>query len=163
MSDSLQPCELQHARLPCPSPTPGVCSNSCPLSRWCHPTISSSVTPSPPVLNLFCGIRVFSNVLALRIRWPKYWSFSFSISPSSAYWQRGLYVVSFVVSSKYFMEFVSKDNTGSNWFFNCLIFYQFFLTAWFSGFYFRAQILYSAERWTLKKGNLSNRISIPKS
>jgi len=36
---------LQHARLPCPSPTPGACSNSCPLSRWCHPTISSSVVP----------------------------------------------------------------------------------------------------------------------
>ena len=42
MSDSLQPHELQHVRLPCPSPSPGVCSNSCPLSRWCHPTISSS-------------------------------------------------------------------------------------------------------------------------
>ena len=43
MSDSLQPHELQHARPPCPSPTPGVHSNSCPSSRWCHPTISSSV------------------------------------------------------------------------------------------------------------------------
>ena len=37
--------ELQHARLPCPSPCPGICSNPCPLSRWCHPTISSSVVP----------------------------------------------------------------------------------------------------------------------
>ena len=45
MSDSLQPHGLQHARLPCPSPFPGACSNSCPLSRWCHPTISSSVVP----------------------------------------------------------------------------------------------------------------------
>ena len=45
MSKSLQPCELQHARLPCPSPTPRACSNSCPLSWWCHPTISSSVVP----------------------------------------------------------------------------------------------------------------------
>ena len=44
MSNSLQPYELQHARPPCPSPTPGVYSNSCPLSQWCHPTISSSVT-----------------------------------------------------------------------------------------------------------------------
>ena len=43
---------LQHARLPCPSPTPGAYSNSCPLSRWCHPTISSSVIPSPPALSL---------------------------------------------------------------------------------------------------------------
>ena len=45
VSDSLQPHESQHARPPCPSPTPGVYSNSCPLSRWCHPTISSSVIP----------------------------------------------------------------------------------------------------------------------
>ena len=43
MSDSLQPHELQHARPPCPSPTPGVYSNLCPLSQWCHPTISSSI------------------------------------------------------------------------------------------------------------------------
>ena len=48
MSDSLQPHELQHAMLPCPSLSPGVCSNSCPLSRWCHPTISFSVTPFCP-------------------------------------------------------------------------------------------------------------------
>ena len=45
MSSSLRPHGLQHARLPCPSLSPGVCSNSCPLSRWCHPTISSSVIP----------------------------------------------------------------------------------------------------------------------
>ena len=45
VSDSLWPHELQHTRLPCPSPIPGVYSNSCPLSRWCHPTISSSVIP----------------------------------------------------------------------------------------------------------------------
>ena len=45
MSDSLWPHGLQHARLPCPSPSPGVCTNSCSLTQWCHPTISSSVTP----------------------------------------------------------------------------------------------------------------------
>ena len=45
MSDSLQPHGLQHTRLPCPSLTPGDCSNSCPSSQWCHPTISSSVVP----------------------------------------------------------------------------------------------------------------------
>ena len=45
VSDSLRPHEPQHARPPCPSPTPGVYSNSCPLSQWCHPTISSSVVP----------------------------------------------------------------------------------------------------------------------
>ena len=51
-SDSLRPHELQHARPRCPSPTVGVYSNSCPLNRWCHPTISSSVVPSPPTFNL---------------------------------------------------------------------------------------------------------------
>jgi len=45
MSNSLQPHGLQHTGLPCPSPTPGACSNSCPLSWWCYPTISSSVVP----------------------------------------------------------------------------------------------------------------------
>ena len=45
VSDSLQPRGLQHARLPCPSQTPRACSNSCPSSQWCHPTISSSVIP----------------------------------------------------------------------------------------------------------------------
>ena len=52
VSDSLRRHEPQHARLPCPSPTPGVYSNSCPLIWWCHPTISSSVIPSPPAFNL---------------------------------------------------------------------------------------------------------------
>ena len=45
MSDTLRPYGLQHAGLPCPSPSPGACTNSCPLSQWCHPTISSSVIP----------------------------------------------------------------------------------------------------------------------
>ena len=48
VSDSLRLHGLQHARLPCLSPTPGACSNSCPLSQWCHPTISSSVRESIP-------------------------------------------------------------------------------------------------------------------
>ena len=172
MSNSLGPHELQHARPPCPSPTPGVYPNSCPLSWWCHLTTSSSVVPvssetcmqdkkqqlvlgmkqlvicnlineklyslissvqllshiqlfaSPrttacqaslsftislsllkvmsiklvlpsnhlipccPFLLLFStfpSIRVFSNELALHLRWPKYWSFSFSISTSNEY------------------------------------------------------------------------------
>ena len=83
-SDSLQFHGLQHVRLPCPSLSPGVCSNSCPLSVMpsthlilCH---SLSLLPS-----VFPSIRVFSNELALRIRWPKYWSFNFSISPSNEY------------------------------------------------------------------------------
>ena len=53
VSDSLQPYGLQHARLPCPSPSPGVCWNSCPFSWWCHPTISSSVIPFSTCLQSF--------------------------------------------------------------------------------------------------------------
>jgi len=74
-----------HAKPPCPSPSPGVCSNSCPLSQWCHPTISSSVFPLLFLPSVFPSIRVFSNESALRIRWPKYWSFSFSIRSSNEY------------------------------------------------------------------------------
>ena len=83
-SDSLQPHGLQHSRLPCPSPSPGACSDSCPLTwRWCHPTVSFSVLLLLP--SVFPSIRVFSSELALHIRWPKYWNFSFSISPSNEY------------------------------------------------------------------------------
>ena len=85
MSDSLWPHRLQHPRPPCPSPTPGVYTKSCPLSQWCHPTISSSVVPFSSCLSIFPSIRVFSDESALRIRWPKDWSFSFSISPSNEY------------------------------------------------------------------------------
>ena len=53
VSDSLRPHGLQHARLPCPSPSPRACSNSCPLSQWCHPTISSSVDPFSSCLQSF--------------------------------------------------------------------------------------------------------------
>ena len=55
VSDSLQPHGLQHARLPCPSPFPRACSNSCPLSRWCHPTISSSVVPFSCLLSFLAS------------------------------------------------------------------------------------------------------------
>ena len=83
MYNSLWPHGLQHARLPCPSPTPRASSNICPSSRWCHPTISSSGVPfssclqSSPVSGSF-PMRQFY------IRWLKYWSFSF-ISPSNEY------------------------------------------------------------------------------
>ena len=84
LSDSLRPHEPQHARSPCPSPAPGV-----------HQThvhrVSDAIQPShpllslpPPALNL-SSIKVFSNELVLCIRWPKYWSFSFSVSPSNEY------------------------------------------------------------------------------
>ena len=83
VSDSLRPHELQHARPPCPSPTPGVHSNSCPSSWWCHPTISSSVLLLP--LSIFPSFWVFSYESVLCVRWLKYWSFSFSISSSNEY------------------------------------------------------------------------------
>ena len=84
VSDTLWCHGLQHTRLPCPSPTPRACTNSCPLSQWCHPTISSC---HPLVLlpSIFPSIKIFSNESVLRIRWPKYWSLTFSISPSNEY------------------------------------------------------------------------------
>ena len=85
MSDSLWPHGLQHARLPCPSPTPGACTNSCSLSQWCHPTIWSSVVPFSSCLQSFPASGSFlRNESVLRIRWLKYWGFS--ISPSNEYW-----------------------------------------------------------------------------
>ena len=85
MSDSLWPHGLQHTRPPCPSPAPGVYSNSCPLSWWCHPIQLILCLPLLLPPSIFPSIRVFSNESVLRIRWPKYWSFSFSISPSNEY------------------------------------------------------------------------------
>ena len=85
ISDSLWLHEPQHGRPPCPSPTPGVHSNSRPSSRWCHPTISSLIIPFSSCLQSFPASGSFSNESALCIRWPKYWSFSFSISPSNDY------------------------------------------------------------------------------
>ena len=84
MSDSLWSHGLQHTRLPCTSPTPRAYSNSCPLSQWCYLTISSSAALFF-CLQSFPAIGVFSNESALCITWPKYWSFSFSISPSNEY------------------------------------------------------------------------------
>ena len=83
MSDSLRPHESQHARPPCASPTPRVYSNSHPSSQWCHPAISSSVIPFSSCPPIPPSIRIFSNESTLHMRWPKYWSFSFSISPSN--------------------------------------------------------------------------------
>ena len=85
MSDSLQLHGLQHTKLPYPSPTHGSSSNSCPLSWWCHqpphPLSSLLLLPST-----FPSIKVFSNESVLPIGWPKYWSFSFSISPFNEQW-----------------------------------------------------------------------------
>ena len=83
MSDSLRPHESQHARPPCPSPTPGVHSRVASIESvmpsshliLCRPLLL--LPPIPP------SIKVFSNESTLRMRWPKYWNFSFSISPSN--------------------------------------------------------------------------------
>ena len=83
MSDSLQHHEPQHARPPCPSPTPRVYSNSCPLTRWRHPTISSSVDPFSCCQSISASGSFLMSQSVLHIRWLKYWSFSFSISPSN--------------------------------------------------------------------------------
>ena len=76
---------LQRTRSPCPSTTSGVCSNSCPLSRWCHPTLLVLCRPLLPLPSILPSIKVFFNESVLCIRWPKYWSFSLSISPPNEY------------------------------------------------------------------------------
>ena len=79
VSDSLRPHGLQQARLPCPLPTPGAYSNSCPSN---HLILSCPLLLLP---SIFPSIKVFSNESVLHIRWPKYRSFGFSISPSNEY------------------------------------------------------------------------------
>ena len=76
--------ELQHSRLPYPSPSLGACSNLCPLRQWCHPTILSSLVPLSSWPLSFPASPSFPES-ALRSRWPKYWTFSFSISPSNEF------------------------------------------------------------------------------
>ena len=82
MSNSSLLHEPQHARPHCPSSTPRIYSNSCPLSQWCHTTISSSVVPFFSCLQSFPTSGSFQ-MSQLCIRWPKYWIFSFNISPSN--------------------------------------------------------------------------------
>ena len=85
VSKSLQLHGLQHTRLLCPPLSPGVCSNSYALNQRCYLTISSSATLSSFWLQSFSASGFFPNMLALHIRWPKDFSFSFSISTSSEY------------------------------------------------------------------------------
>ena len=101
ISDSLSPHGLQHTRLPCPSQPPGACSNSCPLSQG-HVSSSHLVLCHLPLLlpSVFPSNRVISNELALFIRWPKYRSFSFSISSSNEY----LELISFRIDWFDFLE-----------------------------------------------------------
>ena len=79
MSNSLQPHGLQNSRPPCPSPTPGVCSNSCPLSRWCHPTISSFFIPFSSCLQSFPASESFPMSQFFISGGQSIGSFSFSI------------------------------------------------------------------------------------
>ena len=80
---TLWPHGLQYANPPCPSSIPGVYPNSCRLSWWCHPTISSSVVPFSSCLQSFPVSGSFQ--MSQLFRWPQYWSFSFSISSSNEY------------------------------------------------------------------------------
>ena len=97
MSDSLRPHESQHTRPPCPSPSPGVHSDSRPSSQWCHLAISSSVIPFSSCPQSLPA-SVFSNESTLHMKWPKYWSFSFTINPSkehfNLYWGTILHGIS---------------------------------------------------------------------
>ena len=83
---TLQPHGLQHARLPCPSPTPRACSDSCSLSQWCHPTISSSVVPFSSCLQCFPESGSFPMSQFFSSDGQGNWSFSFSISPSNEFY-----------------------------------------------------------------------------
>ena len=80
---TLQPHGLQYAKLPCPSPTLGACSNSWTLSSWCHHNHLILCHPLFLLSSIFLSMRIFSNESVLHIRWPKYLSFSFS--PSNEY------------------------------------------------------------------------------
>ena len=80
LSNSLRPHEPQHARPPCPSPTPGVHSDSCPSSRWCHPAVSSYVVPFSSCPQSLPASESFP--MSHSSHESKYWSFSFSIIPS---------------------------------------------------------------------------------
>ena len=106
MSHSLQPHRLQHARLLCPL-SPGVSSNLCPLNRWCYITVPSSATPFS-----FC-LR-FPSELAFYIRWPKYWSFSFS--HQSFQW---IFIVDSSLASFFKMVFIyllsASGLSGGTW------------------------------------------------
>ena len=82
VSDSLRPNESQHAKPPCPSPSRTFHSDSHPSSQWCHPAISFSVVPFSSCALNPSQDQSLSNELTLHMRWPKYWSFSFSIIPS---------------------------------------------------------------------------------
>ena len=79
------PMDYSTPGFPGPSPTLGAYSDSCPSSRYCHPTVSCTVIPFSSHLQSFPASGSFPKCQFFAVRWPKYWSFSFSISPSSDY------------------------------------------------------------------------------
>ena len=83
LSLTLPPHGLKHARPPWSSPSPQICPSSCPLHQWCHPVFSWPLLLLLP--SIFPSIRDFPSESTVHFRWPNYWSFSFSISPSSEY------------------------------------------------------------------------------
>ena len=99
---------LQHARSPCPSPIPGVYSSSCPSSWWCHPTISFSVIPFSSCPQSFPASGSFQMSQLFPSGRAKYWSFSFSISPSNVY--SGL--ISFPVIFKWINIYLLSSNNA---------------------------------------------------
>ena len=115
MSDILQPHELQRTRLFCSPLSAGVCSNSCANLlelMWVSDATQQSY-PLPPYFLLpssFPSSRIFSNELALYIKWPKYWSFSFSITPSNEY--------SELISFRKFPGWISLQSKGLSWVFS---------------------------------------------
>ena len=122
VSDSLLPHESQHARPPCPPPTPEVYPNSCPSSWWCHPAISFSVVPFSSCPQSLPASGFFPMSQLVRMRWPKYWSFSFSISPSNEHpglisfrmdWLDLLAVHGTLKSLLQHYSAIKRDETGS--------------------------------------------------
>ena len=103
MSDSLQPHGLQHARLPLPSPR--VCSNSCQLSWYAIQPSYSLLSSSPPQSFSASGYFLISQLFC--IMWPKFWSFSFSISPSNEYSE----LISFRIE---WFDLLSAQGTSKN-------------------------------------------------
>ena len=118
VSSSLHLHRLQHARHPCPSVSPGVCSDSCALSQWCHPTISSSVSPVSSCPQSFPATGFFSSESALCIRWPKYWRLaSASVLPMNIQGWFPLGLTGLILLSKELSRAFSSTTVWKNQFF----------------------------------------------
>ena len=130
VSDSLRPHGLQHAKRPCPSPTPGVHLNPQPLSQWCHPATSSSVVPFSSCPQSLPASETFP------MRWPKYWSFSFSIIPIY------IYLRSYFWGWNWSQNELSFGQHRKPWIGFCGWWAMMYTSLWILLFHF-----YSLERW----------------